>query len=345
MIDQVAARNQADQFAIFHHRQPAQRAEREQLRGPRERFVWPHRVQLAHDAALVFPPLCPNCGAPASRTITVRKVFRRTYHDSSPDFDIEGVVVPYCERCIAAHEEQARTLRLSWTQWLVVSLASGLTIAALGSAFMAILFLPDALRDLTHPRFPVLLVVVGCFALIAYGSLATAWSNNAHRRVPPQTSITRAFDFSARKAELFDLPFMAEKAVGRYWNEVTPEERNRLVDAFSRYTIANFAGRFDAYSGQHFETLGREPSARDTMMVRTRLIDPGRENVQLDYRLRANGSRWKIVDIYMNGAVSELALRRSEYASLIKREGFAALLAALDARVQELATAPADKES
>jgi phospholipid transport system substrate-binding protein len=145
--------------------------------------------------------------------------------------------------------------------------------------------------------------------------------------------------------DLFDLPFMAEKAVGRYWDEVTQEERDRLVDAFSRYTIANFAGRFDGYSGQHFETLGREPSARDTLMVRTRLIDPGRESVQLDYRLHASGSRWRIVDIYMNGAVSELALRRSEYASLIKREGFAALLAALDARVQELATAPADKET
>jgi phospholipid transport system substrate-binding protein len=144
--------------------------------------------------------------------------------------------------------------------------------------------------------------------------------------------------------DLFDLPFMAEKAVGRYWNEVSPEERAQLVDAFSRYTIANFAGRFDAYSGQYFETLGREPSARDTLMVRTRLIDPGRENVQLDYRLHANGGRWRIVDIYMNGAISELALRRSEYASLIKREGFTALLAALDERVQELSTAPADKE-
>jgi phospholipid transport system substrate-binding protein len=144
--------------------------------------------------------------------------------------------------------------------------------------------------------------------------------------------------------ELFDLPFMAEKAVGRYWNEATPEDRTRLVDAFSRYTIASFAGRFDAYSGQHFETLGREPSARDTLMVRTRLVDPARESVQLDYRLHANGGRWRIVDIYMNGAISELALRRSEYASLIKREGFAALLAALDARVEELSTAPADEE-
>ena len=110
--------------------------------------------------------------------------------------------------------------------------------------------------------------------------------------------------------ELFDLPFMAEKAVGRYWNEATPEDRSRLVDAFSRYTIANFAGRFDSFSGQSFETLGDEPTARDTLLVRTRVVDPGGENVQLDYRMRATDGRWRIVDIYMNGAVSELALRR-----------------------------------
>ena len=65
----------------------------------------------------------------------------------------------------------------------------------------------------------------------------------------------------------------------------------------------------------------------------------------LDYRMRSVDGRWKIIDIYMNGTVSELALRRSEYSSLIKREGFKALLAALDERIESLATAPADQAS
>jgi phospholipid transport system substrate-binding protein len=69
--------------------------------------------------------------------------------------------------------------------------------------------------------------------------------------------------------------------------------------------------------------------------------------VQLDYRLRkANGNGdWRIVDVYLNGTVSELALRRSEYSSLIKREGFQALLAALHERIDSLAAAPADQAS
>jgi len=140
--------------------------------------------------------------------------------------------------------------------------------------------------------------------------------------------------------ELFDLPFMAEKSVGRHWKTTSQEDRATLVQTFIRYTIANYAGRFHGYSGQNFETLGEEPSARGTRLVRTRLVDPNDENVKLDYRLRATDGDWKIVDVYLNGTVSELALRRSEYSSLIKRDGLEALLAALDERIESLASDP-----
>lgn len=144
--------------------------------------------------------------------------------------------------------------------------------------------------------------------------------------------------------ERFDLPFMAEKSVGRHWKTISQEDRAALVQTFIRYSIANYAGRFHGYSGQHFETLGEEPSARGTRLVRTQLVDPNDEDVKLDYRLRVADGDWKIVDVYLNGTVSELALRRSEYSSLIKREGLGALLAALDEHIDGLASEPADQE-
>jgi hypothetical protein len=165
----------------------------------------PHRVQLVHDAAgLVFPALCPHCGAAASRKIDMHKVFRRTYNDAPATYTIESASVPFCDRCIALHEHEARTL--SWLQRVAVSLASGVTISAIGSGFMAYLLLPDALRELARPGFPWLALIALFFALLAYGSLWTAWTQNAHRRVPPQTRVTRAFDFSESYAELFDAP-------------------------------------------------------------------------------------------------------------------------------------------
>ncbi len=138
--------------------------------------------------------------------------------------------------------------------------------------------------------------------------------------------------------ELFDLPFMAEKSVGRFWKSAGEANQHALVETFSRFTVANFAGRFDGFSGQSFHTVGSEPSTYGTVLVRTRLDDPGEESVALDYRLRSVDGSWRVVDIYLNGTVSELALRRSEYSALIQREGFAALLAKLDERINDLKT-------
>jgi phospholipid transport system substrate-binding protein len=135
---------------------------------------------------------------------------------------------------------------------------------------------------------------------------------------------------------LYDIPFMAQKSVGRYWKTTSEAERQHLLETFTEFTIANYAGNFDGYSGQTFETLGEEESTHGTMIVRSRLVDPNGEETQLNYRLRPVDGEWKIIDVYLNGTVSELALRRSEYSSLIQREGLDSLIVALNQKITNL---------
>jgi len=138
--------------------------------------------------------------------------------------------------------------------------------------------------------------------------------------------------------KLFDIPFMAEKSIGRYWKTVDEENRSRLVATFGRFTVANYAGRFTDYSDQSFETFKEEASKHGTVMVYSHLDTGKGEIVQLNYRLRPDkDGGWRIIDVLLNGTISELALRRSEYSSLIQREGFAALMAALNERIDDLA--------
>jgi len=140
-------------------------------------------------------------------------------------------------------------------------------------------------------------------------------------------------------SELFDIPFMAEKSIGRHWKTVEEDNRGRLLSTFERFTVANYAGRFTGYSGQTFETFKERESKYGTVLVYSRLISEDGETVQLNYRLRpAEDDRWRIIDVLLNGTISELALRRSEYSSLIQREGFAALLTALNKRIDDLAS-------
>jgi phospholipid transport system substrate-binding protein len=136
--------------------------------------------------------------------------------------------------------------------------------------------------------------------------------------------------------DTFDLPFMASKSVGRHWKSLEDADRARWNDVFVRLITANYAGRFDGFSGQHFETTGAEDAINNTRVVMTRLVIPGDEDVQLNYRLREVDGSWRIIDIYLNGTVSELALRRSEYSAVLQREGFEKLLTTLNDKVDEL---------
>jgi len=131
----------------------------------------------------------------------------------------------------------------------------------------------------------------------------------------------------------YDFAFMAEKSVGRGWKDLDAEQRKELVDAFARLAIATYAARFDGYDGEHFETLGTQPATHDTLLVRTRIVRPNEEPVELDYRMRPSSDGWSIIDVFLSGTVSELALRRAEYSSVLKREGFDGLMAALEKKI------------
>lgn len=156
-----------------------------------------------------------------------------------------------------------------------------------------------------------------------------------------RTSATTSFDERAARlapviGTAYDLEFMGRKSLGKSFESLAPDDQKRWLEAFHRFMVANYAGRFTGYSGQTFETLGEEPAAQETVLVRTRLLDPGKENVDLAYRLRKQGESWKIIDVYLNGTVSELALRRSDFTAILDREGFVALMANLDGKIADL---------
>lgn len=142
---------------------------------------------------------------------------------------------------------------------------------------------------------------------------------------------------------IFNFPAMAQAAVGRYWTQMSEAERTELLDVFAAFSVATYADRFEGYSGQRFETMGEAPAPRDGVWVKTQLVTPadaehpqGR-TVNLNYLVRDFGAAgWRIIDVFLGGAVSEMATRRSEYISVIRREGIAALLESLASKTRAL---------
>ena len=137
--------------------------------------------------------------------------------------------------------------------------------------------------------------------------------------------------------ETFDLPFMARMSIGKAWKTLSPEEQEFFVGLSRSYSASNYASNFDSYGGQHFQTLGEEPAARGTILVKTEFVQPADDNVKFDYRLRKAGDDWKIIDITLDGKVSEITMRRADYSAVISRKGFPELVDAIEKKIENLA--------
>ncbi|MBX3023874.1 ABC transporter substrate-binding protein [bacterium] len=191
----------------------------------------------------------------------------------------------------------------------------------------------------------VLLLGVLCATSAAADSGAAAVVEHLHATLLGAMKDAAALGYQGRYDRIkpavdtsFDLDFMARFVLGPDGKDLSAADQARWRDAFERITVATYAGRFTGWGGEQFKTLGEEPAAQDTVFVKTVLDRPDAENVQLTYRLRQSDGGWKIVDIYNKGTVSELALRRSDYSSVLKRDGFDKLVQTVDAKVADYAS-------
>jgi phospholipid transport system substrate-binding protein len=133
----------------------------------------------------------------------------------------------------------------------------------------------------------------------------------------------------------FDLPAMTATAVGPTWASLSDADKKALTDAFSRMTIANYAKSFDSYSGEKFTvdpasvTRGSDHFVKSTMKTSS-------ETIAFNYRTRQVGSDWKITDVYLAGNISQMAQKRSDFASTLASGGPQALTKRINALADQM---------
>lgn len=143
--------------------------------------------------------------------------------------------------------------------------------------------------------------------------------------------------------EAFHLPLMIRIAAGDAWESASEDQRYDLVAGFRRMSVSSVATLFRGYSGQRFETVGVKPGQQGTTLVDTVLIDPGGKRVALTYVAKRFDGEWRLIDVVVDGGISELSVRRSEYRRILATDGVAGLIAVLNAKADELAQATDDR--
>lgn len=125
---------------------------------------------------------------------------------------------------------------------------------------------------------------------------------------------------------------MTASAVGRYWRQATPDQKQRLEAQFKLLLVRTYSGALAQVSqDQTVELKPMRSSPSDAeVVVRTEIRGKG-DPIQLDYRLEKAGDSWKIYDINVLG-VWLVENYRNSFAEEIGANGIDGLIGKLAER-------------
>jgi phospholipid transport system substrate-binding protein len=129
--------------------------------------------------------------------------------------------------------------------------------------------------------------------------------------------------------ESYDMPAATKATLGTAYAKLSPEEAAQLTDLFSRFSIFSYADQFDGWDGEIFEVGDPKPSSEGSVIVPSRILSKSGAATEIDYLMHQDDGHWKIIDVLLDGTVSQTAVRRSEFTSIFRREGFPGLIAML----------------
>jgi phospholipid transport system substrate-binding protein len=128
----------------------------------------------------------------------------------------------------------------------------------------------------------------------------------------------------------FDLAGMARLTVGPAWTNMSEADHKAITDAFGRLTLATYAKNFSKFGGEQFTVDPMVKMRNDDKIVESKLVRPNRPAVPFNYRMHLVDDKWMVIDVYLNGYVSQVALRRADFSSTVASSGASGLVMKID---------------
>ena len=140
----------------------------------------------------------------------------------------------------------------------------------------------------------------------------------------------------------FDLRFIGRFVLGRHWRGATPDQQNDYIALYGEYLLQIYSARLGGYSGETLTVTGARQANDKDIIVSTVLERPSGSSIVADWRVRAIDGRYRIIDIAVEG-VSMAVTQRSEFASVVRRDGIDGLLTVLRARTTKISATASDE--
>jgi len=131
----------------------------------------------------------------------------------------------------------------------------------------------------------------------------------------------------------FDLDTIGRFVLSRYWRTASADQKSEYMSLFSEYVLKTYARRLGAYSNEQFKVMSSKPlGSRDAIVLTEITQQAGGQPITAGWRVRDTNNSDKIIDVMVEG-VSMVAAQRSEFESIIQKQGLTGLIEILRAKV------------
>lgn len=118
----------------------------------------------------------------------------------------------------------------------------------------------------------------------------------------------------------FDMERIGRFVLGKNWRDANAKQQREYQKLFNDLIVRIYSKRLDNYQGQQFEVTDAQPIGRNDILVKSYIIPPSGAKINVDWRMREIGGRYKVIDIIIE-KVSMSLTQRSEFSSIIQRGG------------------------
>lgn len=128
----------------------------------------------------------------------------------------------------------------------------------------------------------------------------------------------------------FDVDYSARLVLGRHWNDASPEQRKRFIDAFYKSLLGNYGDALVDFTGDRLKVFPYtgDPSAQNAT-VRTQVRKNDGSTVAVNYSLRRTDQGWKAWDVVIEG-ISYIKSFRDDFGAEIDQKGLDEVIARLE---------------
>jgi phospholipid transport system substrate-binding protein len=128
----------------------------------------------------------------------------------------------------------------------------------------------------------------------------------------------------------FDTEYSARLVLGRHWNDATPDQRTRFVNAFYKSLLSNYGDALVDFTSDRLKVFPYtgDPKAQYAT-VRTQVRKDDGSQVAVNYSLRQTDQGWKAWDVIIEG-ISYVKSFRDDFGSEIDQKGLDEVIARLE---------------